>query len=313
MNNDLPDTRAPHQPVLYQQIIDILQPHASGKYVDGTLGAGGHTAGILEASKPDGLVLGIDLDQSALTITRNRLANYGSRFHCQHGTFADLSVHLGAIGWGCVNGIILDLGLSSMQLDTPARGFSFSKEAPLDMRFDTRQETSAADLVNNLDESELEKILRDFGEEPFSRRIAAAIVQNRPITSTTQLASVIQKTVGARRKGIHPATRTFQALRIEVNRELETLEKGLKEALDNLCSGGRLAVISFHSLEDRRVKHYFQQESKGCLCPPGQPVCTCNHQASLRILTRKVIKPSKEEIERNPRARSAKLRAVEKM
>jgi len=281
--------------------------------VDCTLGAGGHSAGILEASKPDGVVLGIDLDKSALEITRKQLADFGRRLYCRHGTYADLSNHLGAIEWGCVDGIILDLGLSSMQLDTPERGFSFNKEAPLDMRFDTSQETSAADLVNHLEEAELEKILRDFGEEPFSRRIARAIVRQRPIHSTTHLASVVVKAAGTRRKGIHPATRTFQALRIAVNREMEALEKGLREAVKNLCPGGRLAVISFHSLEDRRVKQYFQKESRGCLCPPGQPVCTCNHQAVLRILTKKVIKPSMEEIERNPRARSAKLRAAEKM
>jgi 16S rRNA (cytosine1402-N4)-methyltransferase len=313
MNTNLPDTRTPHQPVLYQQVINILQPHSSGRYVDGTLGAGGHTAGILEASKPDGMVLGIDLDESALNVARERLAEFESRFLCRHGTYEDLSTHLGAIGWRCVDGIILDLGLSSMQLDTPERGFSFSKEAHLDMRFDASQETSAADLVNHLEAAELEKILRDYGEEPFSRRIAAAIVRQRPISSTTHLASVVVKAAGTRRKGIHPATRTFQALRIAVNRELEALEEGLREAKKNLCPGGRLAVISFQSLEDRRVKQFFQHESRGCLCPPGQPVCTCDHQASLRILTKKVIKPSKEEIERNPRARSAKLRVVEKM
>jgi len=313
MNEHPSVTHAHHQPVLYQQIIDILQPHASGRYVDGTLGAGGHAFGILEASNPDGLVLGIDLDETALRIASEQLKVFSNRIILRHGSYAELSRYIRAIGWDCADGIILDLGVSSMQLDTPARGFSFLKEAPLDMRFDSQQKICAADLVNDLDEAELEKIIRDYGEEPLSQRIAEAIAKHRPIYSTTQLSHVIQMATKGSRKGIHPATRTFQALRIAVNDELNTLKKGLSEAMQILCPGGRLAVISFHSLEDRLVKQFFQQESKDCICPPESPVCTCSHQASLRILTKKVIKPLKEEIGRNPRARSARLRAVEKM
>ncbi len=313
MKENQPRWRAPHQPVLYQQVIDILQPHTSCRYVDGTVGAGGHAAGILEASKPHGQLLALDLDEMALKIAQDHLNIYNPRVFFRHGSYAVLTAHISSIGWDCVNGIILDLGVSSMQLDTAERGFSFSKAAPLDMRFDINQNKSAADLVNHLSEGELEKIIRLYGEDPSARRIAAAITTHRPIFTTTELATVIEKSTKHHRGPIHPATRTFQALRIAVNRELDELDKGLKEAIKCLCSGGRLVVISFHSLEDRQVKQYFQQENRGCLCPPKQPICTCKHQASVKMLTKKIIKPTLEETESNPRARSAKMRAVEKI
>lgn len=308
-----PEKRLSHQPVLYHNIINILQPKNSGRYVDGTVGAGGHSAGILEASRPGGMLIGLDIDKQALAIAEEKLSIYGDRVIIRKGSYADLSTHIKSEGWECTDGILMDLGVSSMQLDTAERGFSFNKEARLDMRFDQQGETDAWNLINELSEAELAKIIWIYGEEPRSRQIAKALVKNRPLISTQDLASLIETIYGKKRGGIHPATRTFQALRIAVNKELDVLEKGLVESLKALCSGGRLAVISFHSLEDRIVKQFFQQESRDCICPPEQPVCICGHIASLKILTKRPIRPSEEEAEKNPRARSAKLRAAEKI
>ncbi len=303
----------PHSPVLYQLSIDILQPESEGRYVDGTLGAGGHAKGILEASRPDGQILGLDVDDQALDIAKDYLAAYGNRVMIKKGSYADMDIHIKKAGWDCANGVILDLGLSSMQLDTTERGFSFNAEALLDMRFDRSSGVSAEEVLNSMGEQNLADIIWKFGEEPKSRQIAREIINRRPLKTTRDLADIVLSVYRGRRGKVHPATRTFQAIRMAVNHELETLEKGLEKSVGVLCSTGRLVVISFHSLEDRLVKQYFQQESRDCICPPEQPVCTCGHKASVRILTKKPLSPMKEEIDRNPRSRSAKLRAVEKI
>lgn len=303
---------APHIAVLYSEIITALQPRASGQYVDGTLGAGGHAAGILQASAPDGQLLGLDLDPQALAIARQRLAPFGGRAHLAQASYIEMAAQASALGWQAVDGILLDLGVSSMQINTPARGFSFLEDGPLDMRFGPQATRSAADLVNTLEENELADILFRYGEERQARKIARLMVQNRPLTSTRQLADLLLKVFGHRER-IHPATRSFQALRIAVNGELEAVEQVLPLAAGLLRRGGRLAVISFHSLEDRLVKDYFRRESRDCLCPPRQPVCTCGHQASLRELNHKPLSAGAAEIQTNTRARSAKLRVVEKL
>ncbi len=301
----------PHLSVLYKDIIHALSPRAGGRYIDGTLGAGGHAAGILAASAPDGELLGLDLDPQALAIATERLAGFGGRAHIVRASYLEMAVQAKALGWDQVDGIVLDLGVSSMQLDNAGRGFSFLHDGPLDMRFDPSRGSSAADLVNSLSESDLADIIFRYGEERLSRKIARIIVQNRPFTTTRQLADLVLKTIGKRER-IHPATRTFQALRIAVNGELDAVESVLPLALELLRPGGRLAVISFHSLEDRIVKTYFRRESRDCLCPPQQPVCTCGHRAAIIEVNRKPIEAGEEEIQVNARARSAKLRVIEK-
>ena len=303
----------PHQPVLYNEIIHLLRPHRAGRYVDCTLGAGGHAWGILQACEPDGLLLGFDVDTYALQLARKHLESFSNRVTLVHSSFTNLSKELNAVGWHMVDGILLDLGISSMQLDIPERGFSFRKDALLDMRFDLRNPMRAIDLVNNLSEKELADLLYTFGEERRSRQVARAIVQSRPLETTHQLASVVAKTTSSGRKRMHPATRTFQALRIAVNQELDALREVLPQAISSLNPKGRLAVISYHSLEDRIVKHYFRNESKDCICPPKQPICDCGHTASISIITKRPIRPQDGEIERNPRARSARLRVIEKL
>ncbi len=301
----------PHVSVLYQQIITALRPRSSGCYVDGTVGAGGHAWGILQASTPDGLLLGLDVDEKALEIARSRLADFSNRVWLQHASYASLSSLLLAQGWDHVDGIVVDLGVSSMQIDSPERGFSFLKDGPLDMRFDPSQSISAADLVNQATEEELAEIFWQYGEEPHSRRIARAIIAARPFSTTLELAALIARNAGKPGK-IHPATRSFQALRIAVNRELSSLSDFLPQAVNALAPGARLAVISFHSLEDRIVKQFFRFESRDCICPPEQPVCTCNHKASIIEIARRPIEATEEEIRVNPRSRSAKLRVAEK-
>jgi 16S rRNA (cytosine1402-N4)-methyltransferase len=282
-------------------------------YVDGTVGAGGHAWGILQLSSPDGQLIGLDLDPKALELAADRLTEYGNRVHLVQASYASLRKELLTQGWTHVDGILLDLGLSSMQLDTPERGFSFQVEAPLDMRFDPRGSTTAADLVNQLDETELANLLYRYGEERNGRQVARAIVKARPITTTVQLANVVSRATSGGKSGIHPATRTFQALRIAVNGELETLEVVLPQTLEALKPGGRLAIISFHSLEDRIVKQFMRRESRDCICPPRQPVCTCGHKATLRELFHKPVRPQEDEIRANPRSRSARLRAAERI
>jgi len=302
----------PHLSVLYHEIITAIHPVSPGFYVDGTVGAGGHAWGILEASSPHGLLLGLDLDPQALQLSQNRLAAFGGRVTLKQASYASIPEQIQALGWPPVQGIVLDLGVSSMQLDTPERGFSFQVEGPLDMRFDPSAPLTAADLVNNLAEKELADLLWQYGEERLSRQIARAIVQARPFATTRQLAAVVSKAYRGNRR-IHPATRTFQALRIAVNQELQALEASLPKAIAVLAPGGRLAVLSFHSLEDRIVKQYFRRESQDCICPPGQPICTCGHKAAVKDLTRRPIQPTAAEVDRNPRARSARLRVVEKV
>ena len=306
-----------HQPVLYHEIIHALQPRRGGFYVDGTLGAGGHAAGVLEASSPDGRLLGMDIDPEALSLARANLGKFGERAVIVRASYLELQSHVGMLGWPALDGVLLDLGVSSMQLDTPERGFSFLSDAPLDMRFDPLSPVTAADLVNDLPESELAKILLIYGEERRNRFIARAIVNARPLHTTRQLGDVVlraTRTGGThRRERVHPATQTFQALRIAVNHELEVLEAALPRAVAALTVGGRLAVISFHSLEDRIVKQFMRLESRDCVCPPRQPVCTCGHRATLIEVTRHPIRPKDDEISRNPRSRSARLRVAEKI
>ncbi len=302
-----------HQPVLYHDIILALHPKNAGRYVDGTLGAGGHAAGILAASLPDGLLLGLDVDPQAIEIARQRLASFGERVCLIRASYTTLSDQLAALDWPVVDGILLDLGASSMQFDTAGRGFSFQSSGPLDMRFDPSNPLTAADLVNNLPEAELADLIYRYGEEPASRRIAQAILRARPVSDTQALAEVIAKASGGKHGHINPATRTFQALRIAVNHELEAIEDALPQAVRALKPGGRLAIIAFHSLEDRLVKEFYRRESRDCICPPRQPVCTCGHKASIREITHRPIQPAVEEIQHNPRARSAKLRVAEKL
>ena len=287
-----------------------MRPRGGGFYVDGTVGAGGHAFGILAACEPDGLLLGLDVDPAALDLARTRLAPFGERAVLRRRSYAELAAVLAELGWGKVDGIVLDLGVSSMQVDRAERGFSFNKEAPLDMRFDPTQERTAAELVNELPEKDLADLLYRYGEERQSRRIARAIAANRPIRTTLELAALIARTIGGGK--IHPATRSFQALRIATNRELENLEAILPQAVAALRPEGRLAVIAFHSLEDRIVKQFFRRESKDCICPPDRPVCTCGHTASIVEVTRKPVQTGDDEVRSNPRARSARLRVAER-
>ena len=304
---------AAHDPVLYKEILQALKPRNHGLYVDGTLGAGGHALGILEACATEGQLLGLDVDPQALALARETLAPHERRSTLLQRSYTTLERTLEEIDWSLVDGIVLDLGASSMQFDTPERGFSFREDAPLDMRFDPTRGQNAADIVNTYSEAELAEIIFRYGEERASRQIAKAIVRMRPIRSTGQLASVIESVIPRKGMRVHPATRTFQALRIAVNDEMGAIESVLPQAIRVLAPGGRLAIISFHSLEDRLVKQYFRQESRDCLCPPKQPVCTCGHKAILKEINRKPIFPDDEEITRNPRARSARLRVAEKL
>jgi 16S rRNA (cytosine1402-N4)-methyltransferase len=301
-----------HKPVLLQEVIEALRPRPGGHYIDGTVGAGGHATAILQASNPDGQLFGFDQDQSALEIAKNRLAQFGQRVHLFHANFDRLTELAQAHQIPPADGILLDLGISSMQVDQPERGFSFQVDGPLDMRMDPTTGSTAADLINHLPEEELADLIYRYGEERQSRRIARAIVKARPLRRTVELARVVAKAAGySRQSKIHPATRTFQALRIAVNDELGALERALPQAIAWLKPGGRLAVISFHSLEDRIVKQYFKREAQDCLCPPEQPVCTCRHKASINIITKRPITASLGEVDENSRARSAKLRVVE--
>jgi 16S rRNA (cytosine1402-N4)-methyltransferase len=305
-------SKLPHVSVLYHQIISALRPKSPGYYVDATIGAGGHALGILEESSPQGQLLGLDLDPRALELTLQRLSLYKHRLHLVHSSYTELRNTLLTLGWDHVDGIVIDLGVSSMQIDTPERGFSFQHDGPLDMRFDPSQPVSAEDIINNSSEAELADLIWRYGEDRDSRRIARLIVRERPFHSTLEMANAIARQFRQRPGAIHPATRTFQALRIAVNRELEGLEEFLPQAVAALKSGGRLAVISFHSLEDRIVKQYFRTESRDCICPPGQPVCTCGHTASVTEINRRPITAEPDEIAVNVRARSAKLRVIEK-
>ncbi len=305
-------TASTHIPVLLSETLRALAVQPGGRYIDCTVGAGGHAAAILEHSSPGGQLLGIDADPAAIEAARRRLKDYQESALLVNDNFVNLQAICIKYDFFPVHGILFDLGLSSLQLDGGERGFSFQVDAPLDMRFSPAQPTTAADIVNSAPEDHLADILRTYGEEPRSRRIARLIIENRPIRTTRQLASLIESTIG-RTGRLHPATRTFLALRIAVNRELEHLEAALSQAVELLGFEGRLAVISYHSLEDRTVKRFMQRESRGCICPPGTPACVCGHTASLRMVNKKVITPTREEVQLNPRSRSARLRAAERI
>jgi len=302
-----------HKPVLYKEIIHALQPQRGGRYVDGTLGAGGHARGILEACTPDGQLLGLDVDPQALALARETLAPYEQRTHLVQASYITLTTQLAALQWDSVDGIVLDLGASSMQFDNAERGFSFMQDGPLDMRFGSNAFQSAEDIVNTYDEKDLADLIYRYGEDRDSRKIANAIVMNRPLHTTRELVAVIEKASPRRGDRMHPATQTFQALRIAVNEELASVESVLPQAVASLRSAGRLAVISFHSLEDRIVKDYFREESKDLVNPPYERIYEVERKAVVKSITKKPIVPSDEEIKDNPRARSAKLRVVEKL
>lgn len=305
-----------HIPVLYREAIEALRPRDGARYVDGTVGAGGHAAGLLEAAGPHARLLGLDADPDALAIAREVLAPFGDRVQLVNVNFRFLADTAREVGFVPADGVLFDLGMSSMQLERSPRGFSFRREEPLDMRFDPRQPVTAADIVNGASEAELRRILYEYGEESRAAAIARAIVRRRAtrrLETTTDLVEVVVGVTGPHRGGIHPATKTFQALRIAVNQELASLREALPQALEILGRGGRLAVISFHSLEDRIVKEFMRHEASQCVCPPGLPVCVCGKQPTLRLVSRKPIVPGPEEVQRNPRARSAKLRVAEKI
>ncbi len=302
-----------HTPVLVEETIMALAVQPGGRYIDCTLGGGGHAAAILEHSSPGGQLLGIDADPDAIKIARARLEAHSGSNLLINENFANLQAICYRYDFVPVHGILFDLGLSSLQLNGNGRGFSFQHDAPLDMRLNPNQELTAADIINTYSETELAHLIKTYGEEGRSRRIARRIVQERPIKTTIQLVRTIERVIGGRRGRIHPATKTFQALRIGVNNELEHLESALRQAVNLLGFEGRLVVISYHSLEDRIVKQFMQRESKDCICPPGTPTCVCKHTASLRLINKRVITPSPAEVKINPRSRSARLRAAKRV
>jgi 16S rRNA (cytosine1402-N4)-methyltransferase len=302
-----------HTPVLVEEVIKALNVQPGGRYIDGTVGGGGHARAILEHSQPGGQLLGIDADPAAIKIARARLAIYAGSTLLINENFANLQAICYKHDFLPVHGILFDLGLSSFQLEAEGRGFSFQRDAPLDMRFNPVQKLTAADIVDTYSEAQLARLIRTYGEESFSHQIARLIVQERPIKGTFHLARLVERAVGGRHGRIHPATKTFQALRIAVNQELENLESALAQAVDLLGFEGRLVVISYHSLEDRIVKQFMRRESRDCICPPDTPTCVCGHIAKLRLVQKKVITPSLSEVQANPRSRSARLRVAERI
>ena len=294
------------------EVLAALQVRPDGLYVDCTTGEGGHALAILEAVSPPPRLIGLDLDAEALRAASDRLEDFEQNVELVHGNYAEMVSLASDRGIAHADGVLMDLGISSLQLDVGRRGFSFRREAPLDMRFDESQTTTAADVVNGYSEQDLANAIYKYGEERGSRRIARAIVRARPLHTTTQLAEVVARSVGRPRGRIHPATKTFQAIRMVVNGELENIEAGLGQAIQLLEQGGRLAVVSYHSLEDRLVKTTLRRESRDCVCPPETPMCVCGHTASVRLVNRKVIRPKEEEVAANPRSRSARLRVAER-
>lgn len=306
-----------HEPVLLTEVLAGLNPRAGGTYVDGTIGGGGHARAVLERAGVDATLIGIDHDPEALAAARKRLADLPGHVELVHGNYADLDRILAERNIVAVDGILLDLGVSSHQIDTPARGFSYIQDGPLDMRMDPTATKSAADLVNDLPADELARIFFEYGEERFSRRIAAAIVAARSearIATTARLAAVIEQAVpGRHRYDGHPAKRVFQALRIATNDELAIIAPTIRAAVRLLKPGGRLAIISFHSLEDRIVKETYRELARGCICPPRQPICTCGRHPEIELITRKPVTATEEELTRNQRAHSAKLRVAQRL
>jgi 16S rRNA (cytosine1402-N4)-methyltransferase len=302
-----------HISVLLDECIEALDVCSNASYIDATIGLGGHAERILESNAPSGRLLGIDVDPEAIARSKGRLSRFGDRVTLTRGNFRELANIAERRGFADIAGVLFDLGVSSRQLSEAGRGFSFQYAAPLDMRMDPDLDRTAADIVNEFDEAELALLLFRYGEEPAARQIARTIAQRRPFTTTTELAGAIE---AVRRRGaarIHPATRTFQALRIAVNDELGSLRAGLLAAVQLLGRGGRLAVMSFHSLEDRIVKEFLRSESRGCICPPSAPICVCSHQATLRLIKKSVVRPSASEIASNHRSRSARLRVAERL
>lgn len=302
-----------HQPVLPHEVVQYLSVKPSGVYIDCTVGEGGHALSILHAAVPGGRLLGIDLDNQALDRARQRLRDFKDSATLARGSYAKLEHLVSTLGFPKPDGILMDLGLSSFQLETLGRGFSLRREDPLDMRYDPESLPSAADIVNRYSLGDLVSVISRYGEEPRARSIATAIIRSRPVRTTIELADLVAHVKGGRRGRIHPATRTFQALRIEVNSELDNLKAGLQQAVNLLKPGGVLVVISYHSLEDRIVKETVAREAKGCICPPRVPICTCGHTALLRIISRRVVTPSNEEVQRNPRSRSARMRVAQRL
>ena len=308
-----------HLAVLSEEVIETLAPQPGSLQIDATVGGGGHTERILEATSPDGRVLGLDADTAAIDRVRARLVRFGDRLVLRQANFRHLGEVAPAAGFAAVDGCLLDLGLSSFQLADGDRGFGFRTGGPLDMRFDPTIGVPAAELLATLDEAQLVDLFRRYGEEPHAKRIARAIVRDRrtaPVVTATELADLVERTVPApagRPRRIHPATRVFQALRIAVNDELEALREALASALDLLRPGGRLVVLSYHSLEDRIVKRFLAAERRGCTCPPELPVCVCGRAPRIRLVTRPSMTPTAAEVAANPRSRSARLRAAERL
>lgn len=305
-----------HTPVLAEEVVELLVPplRDGGVVLDGTIGGGGHAARILDAA-PQATLVGIDRDPDAVAESRSYLAPYADRVRVVRADLASLTSVLERFGIEALRGVILDLGVSSPQLDAPERGFSFRHRGPLDMRMDPGQRLRAATVVNDYPERDLAAVIRRLGEERFATRIARAIVAARPIEDTEELAEIVRRAIPAatRRTGGHPARRTFQALRIEVNDELRQLQAALDQALESLEAGGRIAVLSYHSLEDRLVKKTFAEQTGGCTCPPDFPVCVCEAKARIRVLTKRPVRPSAKEVARNRRASAAKLRVAERL
>lgn len=306
-----------HTPVLRNEVVRLLTPRPDGVFVDGTVGLGGHAEAVLEA-EPSGRLVGIDRDPEALDRARERLARFGSRATLLHGSYRDLDYLLDELGVDRIDGLLIDLGVSSLQLDDASRGFSFRLDGPLDMRSDRTNGETAADWIASARQTEIADVLASYGEERYAERIARAIDEarhRRPIATTGELARIVRTAVPAsyRRGRIDPATRTFQAIRIRVNGELDALEDGLRAGFDRLTRGGVLTVISFHSLEDRIVKRFFREKAADCVCPPELPQCVCGKQVEAEVLTSRPVTPAGAEVAANPRARSAKLRAARKV
>ncbi len=306
-----------HLPVMDREVVSSLVVQENAVFLDGTLGEGGHSGAILRASPQARLVIGVDLDQRSVAVASQRLSSFGSRFLPLQGNYAEMVMLAAEQGVRQVDGVLLDLGFSSRQVDRPGYGLSFQNDEPLDMRYDAGQPVDASAIVNSRSEPELAELFRRYGEEPRARAIARAIVRQRairPIASTAALASLVGQLAGRRGgRRVHPATRVFQALRIAVNGELDNLQAGLEAAVELLRPGGRLAVISYHSLEDRIVKSFLARQSAACICPPGLPACVCGHSPTLEIINRRIVRPSAEEVASNPRSRSARLRLARRL
>jgi 16S rRNA (cytosine1402-N4)-methyltransferase len=302
-----------HTPVLLDEVLTYLAPRPGAVIVDATIGEGGHAEAILKLIAPAGRLIGFDQDIEAVLRSEERLRPFGRNVIVRQANFSALGPALDDTGVGHVDGVLFDLGVSSRQLLEPDRGFSFDRQGPLDMRMDLRQAITAAELVNTLSERELANLIYRYGEERASRRIARQIVNRRPLETTRDLVRAVEAALGGGRGRLHPATRTFQALRIATNAETDALASGLPQAIDRLRPGGRICVIAFHSLEDRIVKQVLGLAARGCSCPPAAPICTCGRQRTLRIITKKPVVPAPAEVHRNPRARSARLRAAERL